>query len=414
MPAFTTRAFGVLVALALPLTACSGGDDDSSPEPAAASGTTAAPPPTLADRFYPPAAATERIRLGNDEFVSPCRLLPPDEVRKIFGAGAESGVDDEVATRSLAPGFGIEEATCRHSLSPLSFKITVGFADALRVTRSNVRRSARPTSDGIWLYVDDRRGAFDDAIEELGIDPTIAQATYRIQDGRTWVELQLDLREGESAQGRLPAVRRAFANIRPRLADRGSLEQTTIGPVLHGKPVTRGGTTIADACTLLSPQVLTGLTGSEAYNLMKTNSTAQWFQRRTTNPDGKKWASPYTACEWGTGRDKDQDAAAEEYRIELMVRSHPDVAEATRSMNASLSRYGVADSMLLRPSKISVDAGGWLSLTSPIVLQRLTVRVGRYVLELDVSTGDDAVIRTTDEMDEAVAAVVDQLRQLGS
>lgn len=395
------RAIATGVVLTLALTACSSSDDDpegSGPGDPTSSATPREP--TLVERFYPEVQA-ERVRVGNQDYADPCHVLPPADVIRIFGVKPLDGIEQTATVESVALADA-PESECRYPLQGFSFGATTepskGWA------RSTLRFRAVPISDGIW-FAGDRPGAFDDTIEELRGSPRPTQVEYRILVGTTTWQIQVDVPPGSGAGHFHGAARRAFALVRKRLAQRASLPQGLLGPVLRGEPYARG-TRIIDACELLSGAVLAGLTGSTNPAPSLLNSTTGWRHEQGTYTR-KKWASPYTECAWGTG----DHESADEYDVDVFVRSHPDLKEANRSFTASLERSGIVEAQLSPLSVAEVDRGGWTASTRLGQRTVFQMRIGVHVVELTVRTGDRAVIRTEPEMADAVAAVVERVRE---
>lgn len=393
------RAIAAGVVLILALTACSSPDDG--PGGGAEGKPSATREPTLTERFYPE-VEPERVRVGNQDYADPCQVLPPADVIRIFHVTPLDGVE-QTATVASVPVADAPEAKCWYPLQGFSLSATT--EDTARWARSTTRFRAVGIGDGIW-FAGDRRGAFDDVIEDLRGSARPTQVEYRTLVGTTTWQIQIDVPAGAAADHFHPAARRAIALVRKRLAQRATLSQDLLGPVLRGEPHARG-TRIVDACELLSAAVLTGLTGSTSPAPSLVNSTAGWRHEEGTNTK-RKWASPYTECQWGTGR---RDAA-DEYDVDLFVRSHPDLAEADRSFQASLERSGIVEDRMSPLSVATVDRGGWTNSTRLGHQTIFRMRIGVHVLELTVGTGDRAVIRSEPEMADAVAAVVERAREL--
>lgn len=397
------RAIASGVVLTLALTACGSSGD----APGRSGGTGEGQPasetthePTLAERFYPE-VQSERVRVGRQDYADPCQVLPPVEVIRLFHITPLDGIE-QTATVASVPLADAPESACRYSLQ--GYQLSATPEETKRWAAYNARFQAVAIGDGIW-FSGDRDGAFDEAIEELRGSAPPAQVEYRTVIGTTTWQIQVDLPAGAGAEHFHRAARRAFALLRKRLERPASLPQGLLGPVLRGEPYARG-TRIIDACDLLSGAVLTGLTGATRPAPSLVNRTAGWRHEQGTNTR-RKWASPYTECEWGTGEHDSTD----EYDVELMVRSHPDLMEANRSFAASLERSGIAEPMDVL-SVAKVDRGGWTTSTRIGHQTLFRMRVGVHVVELTVGTGDRAVIRTESEMADAVAAIVEQVRAL--
>lgn len=397
------RAVAAGVVLTLALTACSSsGDGDrggSGRQDPSASETPHEP--TLAERFYPE-TQPERVRVGSQDHADPCQVLPPADVIRIFGITPLDGVE-QTATVGSVPLADAPEASCRFPLQ--GYALTATPEETKRWAAYNTRFRAVSIGGGIWFSAD-RAGAFDDAIEELRGSAPPAQVEYRTLVGTTTWQIQLDLPRGAGEEHFHPSARRAFALLRKRLGQRATLSQDLLGPVLRGEPYARG-TRILDACELLSGAVLTGLSGSTNPAPSLVNSTTGWRHEDGTNTK-RKWASPYTECAWGTG----EHESADEYDVDLFIRSHPDVAEADRSFTASLERWGIVEQRMNALSAAEVDRGGWTTSTRIGHQTQFRMRIGVHVVELTVGTGDRAVIRTEPEMADAVAAIVERVREL--
>lgn len=399
------RAIAAGVVLTLALTACSSSGDGPG-ESGGSGGTGAGEPasetphePTLAERFYPE-VQPERVRVGSQDYADPCQVLPVTDVIRLFRITPLDGIE-QTATVASVPVVDAPEAKCWYPLQ--GYALTATTEDSTASARSTTRFRAVGIGDGIW-FSGDRPGAFDDAIEDLRGSAPPTQVEYRTLVGTTTWEIQVDVPRGAPADHFHPAARRAFALLRKRLAQRATLSQDLLGPVLRGEPYARG-TRIIDSCDLLSGAVLTGLTGSTNPTPSLVNSTAGWRHEEGTNTK-KKWASPYTECGWGTG----DNESADEYDVDLFVRSHPDLKEANRSFTASLERSGIVEARMSPLSVAKVDAGGWTTSTRLGHQTLFRMRVGVHVIELTVGTGDRAVIRTEPEMADAVAAIVERLR----
>lgn len=394
------RAIAAGVVLTLALTACSASDDGSGGSGPGEPSSATPQEPTLAERFYPE-VQPERVRIGKQDFADPCHVLPPTDVIRIFGVTPLDGIE-QTTTVSSVPLAQAPEAMCRYPLQGFSLKATPETSKdwARRATRF----SAVSIGDGIW-FSGDRAGAFDDAIEDLRGSAPPTQVEYRILLGTTTWQIQVDVPAGAGADHFHRAARRALALVRERVARSTTLPQDLLGPVLRGEPRARG-TRILDACDLLSAAVLTGITGSTDAEPSVVNSTTGWRHEDGTNTK-KKWASPYTECQWGTG----DHESADEYDVDVFVRSHPDLEEADRSFTASLERSGIVEERMNPLSVAEVDRGGWTASTRIGQRTDFRMRIGVHVVELTVSTGDRAVIRTEPEMADAVAALVERVRE---
>lgn len=397
-------ATAVALVLTLGLAGCSGSGDDD--EPGTTPASEQAREPTRVERFYPD-TPDERIVFGSAEYVDPCRLLPIDKVRSVFGFRQNSSVIQEAVTHSLT-GAADLDTVCWYPGA--KYQLKVDYESSTSSATYDLRWRARNLGSGIWFYADTRRGAFDDVIDDLGQDTSGTTVYYRIRFDQGIVQLQLEVPAGRPVDLYHRPARTALAAIRASLKDPGALDQGLLGPVLRGRPVARG-TTIIDACALLSPAVVTGLTGNDDHNLKVEHTTAPWRHEVGTHPTPKKkWASPYTECRWGTGGDAEE--SPNEYDVDLMVRSHPDDAEAHRSYTALIGRNAVRPGSLKKPTIADLDEGGWSSSTTVLARTTLYLRVGRYTAELTIGVGDRAVFRQPAEMDDAAAAIVDRLRDL--
>ena len=398
------RAIAAGVVLTLALAACSSSDDgdDAGGSGGKADPSSEAPQePTLVDRFYPE-VQPERVRVGRQDYADPCQVLPPADVIRIFDVTPLDGIE-QTATVTSVPVADAPEASCRYPLR--GYALTATPEETPRWARYTTRFQAVDIGNGIW-FSGDRAGAFDEAIEELRGSAAPAQVEYRTLVGTTTWQIQLDVPRDAGADHFHQAARRAFALVRKRLARPTALPQEILGPVLRGEPYARG-TRIVDACDLLSGAVLAGLTGSTNPAPSLVNSTAGWRHEQGTNTR-RKWASPYTECQWGTG----EHESADEYDVDLFVRSHPDLKEANRSFTASLERSGIVEARMSPLTVAKVDRGGWTTSTRIGHQTLVHLRVGVHVIELTVGTGDRALIRTEPEMADAVAAVVERVRVL--
>lgn len=396
-------AGALAVVLAAGLAGCSSGDaDPDRPGDAAPAGeATESAEPTLADRFYPD-VTPDRVRVGPADYADPCQLLPPRDVIRLFGIVPTSGVWQTTTVRSRPVGDA-PDAECWYLQN--GFKVKAEPSTTRQGALSSARWRARRIGDGTWFTVYQPGAEFGKLIEELrGSSPV--EAIYRFVDGTTTYSLEVELPATAPEEHFHGPARRAIRLVRTRLAQRDTLPQDLLGPVLRGEPYARG-TRILDACDLLSEPVLEGLTGAANPKPTLTNTTVGWRHERGTHPDPKKWASPYTTCAWGTG----ERDAPDEYDVELSVRSHPDLREANRSFAAWLSRGGREESSLDPPSVADVDRGGCYSSTQVGQRVRCLLMARKHVIELTVRTGDRAPIRTEPDMAETLAAVVERVRE---
>lgn len=122
-------------ATALVLSGCSGSEADPDPSASAASaGASGTPSPTVTDE---PEPEPEPILLGDQRYLSPCRLVDVEDVEKVFGRLGDQGyLTQTVLTDSLvgkelkqALSFGRVDTSCSYTFGDddlTSVRVTVG------------------------------------------------------------------------------------------------------------------------------------------------------------------------------------------------------------------------------------------------------------------------------------------------
>lgn len=259
----------VLTALVLGGVALLNGRDDppdaAATDPGAATTTEPAPetPSETAEEATstPTPEALPAVRVGADAFVYACRLLPREDVERIFGAfGAESRTRQTYLTRPVSSGEPVDPATRAGTGLTTSCDYTIGDAaghtlevDVVQypTAKALARRwaalrsdgTAVARSDGTMLSLPDRRSFV------MRTDPVLVEVRYSTF-GDLSRKRPMAARERAWQVARMLEVQ---AVLDAHNADGSALEGPQ--PVSADSPPAAGGTPYLEPCQLLTDAV---------------------------------------------------------------------------------------------------------------------------------------------------------------
>lgn len=320
--------------------------------------------------------ATSGLTVGEQPYVDPCSVLPPDEAGDVFGLSDDASLSQQFLTESAdLDGSGLWFFCAHRESSDLAVVVWTAHHGSAEAARSSVRGpdSRRVKGTDLWHTT-----------LEVGGGPNGGR---RLVVSKAYGALQVDVDIVLARGGQAAALRRAqqaFQRVDETAGDFGSLSQAPLPPTL-GDAEAVGDAVILPACELLSSRIVEHVTDGQTPHASKTQTVLPADLTHPDRQDGVDRAHR-GGCFWSASSDPGQ-AEEDAEEVHLQIGYAPDAGEAAEELDALLRARGV-DRDELRPLEGvgGADDGGYVLTDDGISMWAF--RVGSYAGALSVSSLD--------------------------